>query len=250
MLFRSLIKKNKACVYLKSKVIDILARGDRFKVTIQSGTHRETIDTDCIINCAGLYSDTIARLVNPDTPYEIIPIKGEAVKFLKTDDPGLFTSGMNIYPTPHGIYTDTGKKAELSFSEFVPLYRKGVIKKALGVHLTPLVHKGKNAGFHLSDEITVGPALGSHGLKDDYAHTYDRAYYVQRIRSFCPNISEEDLSFHQTGILAMAKGHPDFVIEKDLRHENFINLIGIDSPGLTSSLAIGRHVCEIVKTLG
>ena len=47
------------------------------------------------------------------------------------------------------------------------------------------------------------------------------------------------------------KGEPakDFVIvhEKERGMEGFINLIGIESPGLTSCLAIARHVEELLK---
>lgn len=244
-----LVKNKNAAIYIKSKVIDILPLKHGFKVTIQSGDHLETFETDIIINCAGLNSDIIATLINPENPYEIIPVKGEAVKFLRTENCDLFTSGMNIYPTPHGIYPEKGGKSQLPFSEFAELYQKGLIKKTLGVHLTPLLRKDKKAQVTLSDEITIGPALSANCEKESYGHTYDKNYYVQSVRSFFPNILESHLDFYQTGILAMSKGHPDFVIEKDPNHDHFINLIGIDSPGLTSSLAIGKHVCEIVKPL-
>jgi L-2-hydroxyglutarate oxidase LhgO len=245
-----LIKKSKTGVYTNNKVMDILPFGDQFKITIQSANHSETFDTDFVINSAGLYSDIIATMVNPENSYEIIPVKGEAVKFLRTENTKLFTSGMNIYPTPHGVYVSKGGKAELSFSEFSELYHKGLIKKTVGVHLTPLVLKDKKSKFQLSDEITIGPALKGNCEREDYEHTYDKNHYVKSIKSFFPNISEDHLDFHQTGIQAILKGNPDFVIEKDPNHENFINLIGIDSPGLTSSLAIGKYVCKIMKTLG
>lgn len=244
-----LIQKNKTNVYKNNKVIDILASGHGFTITTQSKNHVETFDTDLVINSAGLNSDIIATLVNPENPYEIIPLKGEAVKFLKTQNSKVFTSGMNIYPTPHGIDLDRVGKAQLTFSEFEAGYKKGTIKKTVGVHLTPLVFKDKNSEFILSDEITIGPASSANCGKEGYEHTYDKTYYVQRIKSFFPNISEEHLEFYQTGILAELKGHPDFLIEKDTHHENFINLIGIDSPGLTSSLAIGKYVCEMVKKI-
>jgi L-2-hydroxyglutarate oxidase LhgO len=246
-----LIKKNKTMVYKKNKVMDIFPFNDGFKVTIQSGNHWETFATDIIINSAGINSDIIAGLVNPENPYKIVPIKGEAVKFLKTQNSNLFTSGMNIYPTPHGIYVEKekGGKAKLPFSEFVELYQKGIIKKSLGVHLTPLVTKDKKSRFKLSDEITIGPALRANCGKEEYEHTYDKNHYVQSVKSFFPNILEGHLDFYQTGILAMSKGHPDFIIENDPNHGNFINLMGIDSPGLTSSLAIGKYVCKVIKPL-
>ena len=242
-----LIQKNKTNVYKNNKVIDILASGHGFTITTKSGNHVETFDTDLVINSAGLNSDIIATLVNPENPYEVIPMKGEAVKFLKTQNSKVFTSGMNIYPTPHGIDPDKGGKAQLPFLEFEAVYKKGSIKKSLGVHLTPLVLKNRNSKFLLSDEITIGPASSANCGKEEYGHTYDKNYYVQRIKSFFPNISEEYLEFYQTGILAALKGYPDFLIERDINYKNFINLIGIDSPGLTSSLAIGEYVCKMIK---
>ena len=60
------------------------------------------------------------------------------------------------------------------------------------------------------------------------------------------NLKIEDISYHQVGIRAKLEKHYDFVIEKDKRYPGCINLIGIDSPGLTSSLAIARHVKKLL----
>lgn len=42
--------------------------------------------------------------------------------------------------------------------------------------------------------------------------------------------------------MAVPKNHSDYIIKQDRNHGRFINLIGIDSPGLTSCLALGRYV--------
>ncbi len=57
----------------------------------------------------------------------------------------------------------------------------------------------------------------------------------------------EDISLHQAGIRAKLKDYYDFVIEKDSKYPDFINLVGIDSPGLTASLAIAKYVNELLK---
>ena len=38
----------------------------------------------------------------------------------------------------------------------------------------------------------------------------------------------------------------DFIIKEEPSIENFYNLIGIDSPGLTSSLAIAKFICRLI----
>ena len=66
------------------------------------------------------------------------------------------------------------------------------------------------------------------------------------VDSFFPNLRLEDISLHQAGIRAKLKDYYDFIIERDKKHPNCINLIGIDSPGLTSSLAIAKYVSKML----
>ena len=61
------------------------------------------------------------------------------------------------------------------------------------------------------------------------------------------NIKKEHLSPLQTGIRAKLEGYNDFVIEYSKENNNMINLIGIDSPGLTSSLAIAQYVEKMIR---
>ncbi len=56
------------------------------------------------------------------------------------------------------------------------------------------------------------------------------------------NFKLGDISLNQTGISARLKDHYDFIIERDKKYPGLVNLIGIDSPGLTSSLAIAKYV--------
>ena len=66
------------------------------------------------------------------------------------------------------------------------------------------------------------------------------------------DIRKEDLRVDYAGVRPKPfaeNEHPmDFIIknENELGFPNFINLIGIESPGLTSSLAIGKYVTKMV----
>ena len=76
---------------------------------------------------------------------------------------------------------------------------------------------------------------------------WGRYYSFDQVRSFFPGLQEDDLRPHQTGIQARLAGHQDWVIEFGDPERRCLNLLGIDSPGLTGSLAIARHVKELLK---
>jgi L-2-hydroxyglutarate oxidase LhgO len=40
----------------------------------------------------------------------------------------------------------------------------------------------------------------------------------------------------------------DFIIKEEPDYKNFYSLVGIESPGLTSSLAIADYVCSMIDT--
>jgi len=73
------------------------------------------------------------------------------------------------------------------------------------------------------------------------------------VRQFLPFIEYDDLAPEMAGIRSKLQGpgesFRDFVIrdEEDKGLPGFINLIGIESPGLTSAPAIARYVESIVN---
>jgi len=217
-----------------AEVVNVTPRDGFFEVATDS---MSTFETKILINAAGLYSDKIARMVNPQSPYKILPVRGEAAKFYCGRRPEIHMNGLNVYPAPHGFYKKSGDKADVSFSEFRRLFEAGELIKTVGVHLTPTFD---------GDMITISPAQVTVTDKEDYAPTRPEQYYLNRVQGFFPNLRLEDISLHQTGIQANLKNQYDFVIERDSVHPNCINLVGISSPGLTSCLAIAQEVTKIL----
>ena len=76
--------------------------------------------------------------------------------------------------------------------------------------------------------------------------------FLTAIREYYPDLAPEKLHPSYTGIrpkLAPAEGPAtDFIIEGPREHgiEGLVNLLGIESPGLTASLAIAERVRDIV----
>jgi L-2-hydroxyglutarate oxidase LhgO len=176
--------------------------------------------SDMVINCAGLESDIIADLAGinlDDANYRLKYCKGS---YLRVRNPGRFAINHLIYPT--------APKHTLSLGIHVALELDGGVR--LGPDVEYLFSKDKN--YDVSEEKIQG--------------------YFNSVHSFIPSIEINDLHPDISGIRPKLQGphdeYRDFVIanEKERGLDGFINLIGIDSPGLTSSPAIARYVKKLL----
>ncbi len=244
----TLASQNGVYFVTQTEVVDIKPKNEYFEIVTSSGNHVEKFETEILINSTGLYSDEMARKINPDCPHEIFSVRGEMAKFYKSLREDIFHRGMNLYPVPHPLDAN-GKKSVIPFDEFQKLFKAKKVLKTVGVHLTPTFDliDGK---YELGNTVTIGPATKEVKEKEDYTHDlYPPDYYFELVHSFFPNLKIEDISLHQTGVQAKLKNQFDWVIEPDEEHPNCIQLIGIDSPGLTGCLAIARHVEELIDMI-
>jgi L-2-hydroxyglutarate oxidase LhgO len=200
--------------------------GIRVTLRYRDGATDEFL-TQRLINCAGLYSDEIARLVNPDSPYLIDPMRGEAACFYRNKRPELAMGDLNIYPTPYQVQMPGGTYW------------------TVGVHLTPTLETLPDGMVHTGSTVTVGPLNIAAHDKEHYGGEYrPMAEFHGRVAGFFPGLKVEDLQPYQAGIQARLAGHQDWVMEYDPKHPACLNLLGFDSPGLTGSLAIAEEVKE------
>ncbi|NLG16604.1 MAG: NAD(P)/FAD-dependent oxidoreductase [Fibrobacter sp.] len=177
------------------------------------------IKTGVIINCAGLSSDRIAAMVgiNPDSAgYRLKLCKGE-------------------YFSVSGRHR--GKVSHLIYPAPTPI--------SLGVH----------GVLGLDDSFRLGPSAFYVDTIDYTVDSSNAAEFLVRGRELFPFIEDLDLSPAMSGIrpklVQERNSFRDFIIceESSKGLPGFINLIGIESPGLTSSLAIAAYVQKIYDNL-
>jgi glycerol-3-phosphate dehydrogenase len=204
-----------------AKVVALEPSKDLVRVTLRIGdedkSEVETIEARCVINAAGLYADEVARLLGP-RPWTIYPVRGE---YCEVRGPHAELVRSLVYPLPH---TD------------------GL---SLGLHFTKT----------LWGTLLLGPTAKYVDAKDDYER--DRLTipeFASDVKDMVPEIEEGDLQLAYSGLRPKLvpptdKGIADFVIEPDHEFPQVIQLVGIESPGLTAAPAIAAHVAQLAKTV-
>jgi glycerol-3-phosphate dehydrogenase len=167
-----------------------------------------------LINSAGLYSDKVAAMAG-DTQYRIYPSRGE---YFVLDKQATEITGRPVYPVP----------------------RKGV--GGLGVHLTPTT----------DGNMLIGPSAEYVNNCEEYATTrvmMDSLF--SEAKELLPELSRSMIIGAYTGIRSKtvppgSANFGDFIIDESVKSPGMINLVGIESPGLTASMPIAERVCRML----
>jgi L-2-hydroxyglutarate oxidase LhgO len=210
-----------ACVMCETTLLAVEPRaGGYFLVTRRAGEEYR-FRTRALINCAGLEADVVASLAG--IPVDVC---GYRLKYCK------------------GEYVEVRPSERTRFRHLIyPSRPDGA--RGLGIHVTidveGRVYLGPDATFLSRDAA-------------DYTVSGDRrAAFWDATRSFLPSLALDDLEPAFAGIRPKLSGpgepQRDFVIahEEQRGLPGFINLVGIESPGLTACLAIARHVRALMK---
>jgi L-2-hydroxyglutarate oxidase LhgO len=215
-------KDGGAQIAYKTMVTGIDRVSNGYEVTVkENGNKGFSFVTKVLINCAGLYCDKIAELAGIDIAkagYRLYYCKGEY--FSVGNGKNRMVQRL-IYPVPEHKVT------------------------GVGIHVT----------LDLEGRMRLGPSVEYVDSIDYGVDTRHKEAFYKSAKKMLPFIEYEDLEPEMAGVRPKLQGPGedirDFVIrdESDRGLPGFINLIGIESPGLTASPAIARYVREIVENV-
>jgi L-2-hydroxyglutarate oxidase LhgO len=211
---------NNGCnIVYGSEVTGIERIDDGYKISlIDSDKMDYSFTTRKVINAAGLTSDKISEMVGiEDEKLKIKFCKGE---YFRLNPPKNKLIKHLVYPVPH--------------------------------------HNMEGIGIHVTVDMAGGVKLGP-DVKYLETNEYDykltpakQKAFFESARKFLPFLEFDDLSPEMAGIRPKTQkpGEPerDFYIEEESGRgfPGFINLIGMESPGLTSSIAIAKYVDRLL----
>lgn len=202
---------NNVVFYIETKVNGLKKTRDGFLIE----TNKGVFQSDVVVNAAGLGCiDIVSMLEKPD--FKVYPCRGEYL-ILDKEYSNLINS--MIYP--------------------VPVKELGV----LGVHITPTIE----------GNILLGPSAEFIDDPDDTCTTKNMMKILMKeAKEIIPVIPEKGVITAYSGVrckLASPEegGWADYRIEESNQNPGLINLLGIESPGLTAAPAIAKEVVKMLS---
>ena len=182
--------------------------------TVDTMGRQTELETGRVVNSAGLGALEVARLsglTGASAPWRLYPCKGSYFALGSGAPP---TKNSLIYPLPEG--------------------------GGLGVHITADLSGARRAGPDAEFIDRIDYAVDESGAER----------FARAVARYLPGIRTEHLTPDYSGIrpklVGPEGGFADFVLAAPETQPGFVHLIGIESPGLTASLAIGARVSEMI----
>ena len=207
-------RRHDAILQPRAELVSIERRAADYRLEIRTPDGTETLTSERVVNAAGLEADRVSTLAGIDVEAAGYVLHWWKGSYFAVNGAKSRLLSRLVYPVPDHV--------------------------SLGVH----------AVLGLEGRLRFGPDaehLPDRSLDYGVAEA-KRDAFAEAVRRLVPAISAEDLSPDIAGIRAKlqgpGQGFRDFVIAEETARglPGFVSLVGIDSPGLTSALAIAEEV--------
>jgi L-2-hydroxyglutarate oxidase len=239
--YARLIMKNGGEIKLNAKASSIKVNCNEIVVI----TEDDEFKTKYLVNCAGLFSDKVARMsgINPDV--KIIPFRGEYYE-LKKEKQHLVKN--LIYPVPDPQFP------------------------FLGVHFTRMIHGGveagpnavlafKRTGYKKTDidlsqiaEMIFYSGFWKMAKKhyrmgiEEFRRSFSKKLFVKSLQKLIPDLTEDDIVPGGSGVRAQALDRDGKLLDdfRIIQTDKMIHVLNAPSPAATASLSIGDTISDMI----
>jgi len=228
---------------LDTEVVNLTENSDAIEII----TNNETLKSRYLISCAGLMADRIAKMLNLEINFRIVPFRGEYYKLSEKHntlvkhliypipDPDLPFLGIHLTKMIDGSVT-VGPNAVLGFK------REGYGK----INFSPrdILEMLSFKGFY--------KVIRNHfksGITEMLNSKYKRGY-LKQVNKYSPSIKLKDLQPYPAGIRAQAVLDDGTLVHDFLfvESERSIHVCNAPSPAATSAMPIGKYISEKARS--
>jgi L-2-hydroxyglutarate oxidase len=240
--YAELISSQGGCISTSTAVTGLTRHAEEIVVE----TKRGVFSTNFLINCAGLFSDRVARMGGDDPQVMIVPFRGEYYDL--TPERSSLVRNL-IYPVPDPRFP------------------------FLGVHFTRRISGSVDAGpnavfafrregyrrtdFNLRDlaSLIAFPGFRRMAAKnwrnglDEFHRSLSKPAFVRALQRLVPEVREEDLVPGGSGVRAQAVTRDGALVDdfKFVPSEKMLHVLNVPSPAATASLVIGKTIVETAE---
>lgn len=239
--YAELIEKKGGDLKLSHKLTGVEVRNTEIILKTTGGEFRAKF----LVNCAGLYSDRVARMCNIDPEVKIVPFRGEYYELNKDKE---YLVKNLVYPVPDPRFPFLG----VHFTRMI----KGGIEAGPNAVLAFKREGYTNRDFSLYDTLDLLFYSGFWSMAAKYykmgweemKRSFSKDLFVKALQKLIPDVGYHDVHSSGAGVRAQALGNDgklldDFCIKEIPR---MVHVLNAPSPAATSSLSIGDTISSMV----
>lgn len=241
--YAELIRARGGTILISMKVTGLRQLADEVRVE----TSGPAFSANYLINCAGLFSDRIARMAGETPDVMIVPFRGEYYDLVP--ERSSLVRGL-IYPVPDprfpflGVHftrrvngtVDAGPNAVLAFR------REGYRRSDFSPY--DMASSFTFPGFWRMASKHWRSGLG------EFRRSFSKRAFVRALQRLVPEVREEDLVPGGAGVRAQALRRDGTLVDdfQFMPSEKMLHVLNVPSPAATASLVIGREIVRIAES--
>jgi L-2-hydroxyglutarate oxidase LhgO len=238
--YAEIVQQAGGVVLTETKVVGVVRRNGEVVVETTRGDYK----ADFLVNCAGLYSDQVARMAGAETDVMIVPFRGEYYEI--APQRRSLVRGL-IYPVPDpdlpflGVHFTrrVDGSIEAGPNAVLALRREGYRKT--DISLGELAQAVTFGGFWRMARKWWKVGAG------EYYRSLNKAAFVKALRRLLPELQSSDLAPGGSGVRAQAVDRSGKLID-DFRFstsDRAVHVLNVPSPAATASIVIAREIVNM-----
>lgn len=237
--YAELISAQGGAILTSTEVIGIKRRADKIAVETSRGAFSATF----LINCAGLFSDRIARMAGADPEVMIVPFRGEYYDLIP--ERSSLVRAL-IYPAPDPRFPFLGVHFTRRVSGRVDAGPNAVLAfRREGYRRTDFDLRDLASSFAFPGFWRMAGQHWRSGLGELH-RSFSKPVFVRALQRLVPEVREEDLIPGGSGVRAQALRRDGTLVDdfQFMPSGNMLHVLNVPSPAATASLLIARAIVD------